>query len=307
MTIKEIKEGKNELQVLIKDIVEKPTRTGGVYLDILVGDGEKETWIKGFGLSKDTFESKPGDVVKIMVETTTYNGALSSKLINCICIPDADKSQYIESPPVSTEELFDECMAVVDEFTNIGLKTLVTDIYTENKEKLLYWGAAKTVHHNIYGGLLWHQGRMMRAAKALADVYPVDRELLIAGCLLHDIGKLKEMTTNEMGVSEYTVDGTLFGHLLMGVTMVRKYASKLHLEEELVRDLCPIIASHHGEKEYGAITTAATIDAYLVSEIDMMDSRLYVYEREENLLEPGTMTDRGTAVSGIIYRSANKI
>jgi 3'-5' exoribonuclease len=74
-----------------------------------------------------------------------------------------------------------------------------------------------------------------------------------------------------------------------------------------VRDLCHIIASHHGEKEYGAIATPATTEAYLVSEIDMMDSRLYVYEKQENLLEPGTMTDRGTAVSGIIYRSANKI
>jgi 3'-5' exoribonuclease len=307
MKIKEIEEGKNEIRCIIKDIVEKPTRTGGAYLDILAGDGEKETWIKGFGITKETFEPKTGDIVDFVLETTTYNGALSSKLISCTVVELADKSEFIESPPISTETLYEECLQAVEEFSNIGLKNLVKAIYEDNKEKLLFWGAAKSVHHNIYGGLLWHQYRMMKNAQAMCSVYPVDKDLVVAGCLLHDIGKLKEMTTNEFGISEYTVDGTLFGHLLIGVEMIRDYAKELSVEEEVTRDLCHIIASHHGEKEWGAIATPATTEAYLVSEIDMIDSRVYVYEKEENALEPGCMTDRGTAVSGIIYRSANKL
>jgi 3'-5' exoribonuclease len=309
MKIKEIEKGRNEIRCIIKDIVEKEAHTGNKYIDILAGDGEKETWIKGFGITKETFRPKIGDIVDFILETTSYNGALSSKLVSCTVVELVDKSEFIESPPIPTNVLFEECLEAIEEIENIGLKTLVKTIYEDNKDKLLYWGAAKSVHHNIMGGLLWHQYRMMKQAQLLCSspVYPsLNKDLVVAGCLLHDIGKLKELSTDEFGVSQYTVDGTLFGHLLLGIEMVKEYAKELSTEEEIVRDICHIIASHHGQKEWGAIATPATIEAYFVSEIDMVDSRAYVYEKEENDLEPGTMTDRGTAVSGIIYRSANK-
>ena len=147
---------------------------------------------------------------------------------------------------------------------------------------------------------------MVRSAVMLSRVYPVDRELLLAGTALHDIGKLSELETDNLGVADYSVDGNLFGHSLIGCEMVTKAASKNIYDEEKVRLLKHMIASHHGTLEFGAITKPSIPEAMLLHEIDMIDAQMYQYEQTLEKLEPGEMSDRIFGLGGFVYKKLDR-
>ena len=184
------------------------------------------------------------------------------------------------------------CISKIDKMQNADLAALVRSIYEENKDRLLWQSAAKSVHHNKVGELLWHVARMVKMAGATADTYSfIDRDMLLAGVLVHDIGKLNELLTDEVGVTDYTRDGFLFGHALLGIEIVKKHAEKLGTPAETVRCLTHIIASHHGLREYGAIATPATAEAYAVHCIDLIDARMYIFEDALGKLDSAKFSD----------------
>ena len=133
------------------------------------------------------------------------------------------------------------------------------------------------VHDAVINGLIHHTYKMIRAAECIAEIYKncIDRDLLITGVLLHDIGKIKEFSVNEYGlVTDYTEDGKFKGHLLLGSEMVRAKAIELGVNEEKIKLLENIILSHHGKPEYGALAQPLTLEAQIVHQIDMLDSRI---------------------------------
>ena len=127
---------------------------------------------------------------------------------------------------------------------------LVCTLLEENREKLLTWAAGKSVHHNIRGGLLYHTYTMLQSASQLYKVYktilPLDRDLLFAGVILHDIGKVRELSCSSIMSIDYTPDGNLLGHLFIGAEMVGECARKLGLPEEKTLLLQHMLLSHHG-------------------------------------------------------------
>ena len=179
---------------------------------------------------------------------------------------------------------------------------LVKSIYEENKTKLLYWSAAKSVHHNCYGGLLYHTLRMMRSAFTLTKVYTtINKDVLFAAVALHDIGKITELETDELGVADYTVDGTLFGHALLGIEMINAKASGYN--PELIRLLKHCLAAHHGQLDWGAVTIPAIPEAMMLHQIDMIDSRMYQFEKAiEEITEPGQLGDKVFGLGTKVYR-----
>ena len=131
-------------------------------------------------------------------------------------------------------------------------------------------------------------------------------EILICGTALHDIGKLTELNTDEFGSADYSVDGRLFGHAVIGMNMVDEEAKNGPYDPEQVRQIKHMIASHHGSLEFGAITTPATPEAFLLHEIDMIDSRMYIFGKETDKIEPGQMTERVFALeNSSIYKPLN--
>jgi 3'-5' exoribonuclease len=126
---------------------------------------------------------------------------------------------------------------------------------------------------------------------------------MIAGASLHDIGKLRELDVDPYGVTTYTVEGNLFGHLFIGPMMVDEACRELGIDptKEKVMLLKHMIASHHKKQDQGAVRPPATAEAYTLAVLDDLDSALYKYNDEFKKLEPGTMTtqlnrDFGTAV-----------
>ena len=150
-----------------------------------------------------------------------------------------------------------------------------------------------------------HTATMMKTADFLASVYGdiIDRSLLLAGTFLHDIAKEKEFTFSELGlVTEYSVKGQLLGHLVMGAQEVASVAAELGIPDDKSVLLQHMILSHHGEPEFGAAVKPICAESELLSQIDMIDSRMEIYRETLANLQPGEVSGRIFALDKRIYR-----
>ena len=293
--ISELSGGSFELFLLIKEIQTKTARNGSTFLTFIFTDGSENLSANMWDTSADALEVSAKEIAYVTLEGKPYNGKMSytvERIRPSYPSEGISLTDFIPCSQIPPETLYDFCLSKIEKMADTELSALVKEIYVDNKDKLLWQSAAKSVHHNKVGELLWHVARMVKMAGASADTYGVlNRDMLLAGVLLHDIGKLIELSTDEMGITEYTKDGYLFGHAFLGIEMVKKYAEKLGTSEEKVRCLTHIIASHHGSREFGAISVPATAEAYAVHCIDLIDSRMYIYEEALNKTAEDSFSD----------------
>jgi 3'-5' exoribonuclease len=173
--------------------------------------------------------------------------------------------------------MFNELCSIAESFKDDDIKRITLALLNDNKEALLYWPAAFKLHHAIRSGLMMHVLSIVRLAQRVAEVYPfIDRDLLLAGAMLHDIAKTREYEMTPSGLaSGYTVKGNLVGHLAMGAMMIGDTAKTLGIDSEAVTLLQHMVLSHHGEPEFGAAVRPAFIEAELLSQLDMLDARMF--------------------------------
>ena len=280
--ISELAGGSFELFLLIKDIQTKTARNGSSYLTFTLTDGKDTLIANMWDTAESSLEVKVKEIAFVSLEGKPYNGKMSytvDRIRPSYPSEGISLTDFIPTSQIPPETLYEFCMSKIEKMADRELAELVADIYSTNRERLLWQSAAKSVHHNKVGELLWHTARMAKMAGAAAEPYSfLNRDLLLSGVLLHDIGKLDELCTDEMGITDYTRDGYLFGHALLGIETVKKHAEKLGTSEDKVRCLTHIIASHHGVREYGAIAMPATAEAYAVHCIDLIDARMYIFE-----------------------------
>lgn len=308
--IKDLQENqKSATVVLLTSIDEKETKGGKPYCVFALSDGESQIEAKLWNNAKTDVKVEEKTLITAELYPKEYQGALSYELFRYGPAPeDCQITDFVVKAPYKPEDMYNEILSLLRKevpksHEESDLVDLTQHLYEDNKEKLLYWSAAKSVHHNCYGGLLYHTFRMVRSAVMLSRVYKIDKELLLCGTALHDIGKIIELDTDNLGIADYSVDGNLFGHALIGIEMITREAAKSSYDEEKIRLLKHMIASHHGELEWGAITKPATPEAALLHEIDMIDSKMYQYEKAIDKLEPGEMSDRIFGLGGFVYKS----
>lgn len=299
MKIKELKQGNYQIALLIKAIEQKETKKKAAYLILTLGDGKNEIKAKLWNMDKATFLKKGHSVGKILVshiEVGTYNGLPDYTINDFRAACDDDHIQlndFLALPPENPEKLFNDIVTMAAGFDNSTLSLVTVGLYNKNKDAILHASAAKSVHHNMLGGLLWHTYRMLLAGEKLCEVYTTaDRELLLAGIMLHDIGKIKELETDEMGNASYTADGILFGHILIGIEMINDFSKdKSLLDKEYLRLLKAMIAQHHGEFP-GSITQPNFLESMLLHELDMIDAKTYQFEKIHEENAPGSLTEQ---------------
>ncbi len=201
---------------------------------------------------------------------------------------------FVKSSDYSGEQMYDELYRIADSFEDEELKAIVTAILADNRLALLYWPAAFKLHHALRGGLLMHSLSIVRLAEGVCKVYPfVDRELLLAGAILHDIAKLSEFTVADTGIATgYSNEGNLLGHLAMGAMVIDKYAEKLGISRKTAMLLEHMVLSHHGEPEFGAAVRPMFIEAELLSELDLMDSRVFEMREAVAATKPEDFSSR---------------
>ena len=266
---------------LIKSIDQKTSSKGDTYLDMTLSDSTGEINAKLWRYNKATHgEYGVNDLIKIRGMISPYNGADQLKIEKIRPVTPEDGvniSDFVKSADYSGEQMFDELYRLADGFSDGDLRKIVTAILDDNRLALLYWPAAFKLHHALRGGLLLHTLSIVRLAEGVCRVYPfVDRELLISGAILHDIAKLSEFNVADTGIATgYSAEGNLLGHLAMGAMVIDKYAEKLDINSKTAMLLEHMVLSHHGEPEFGAAVRPMFIEAELLSELDLMDSRIY--------------------------------
>jgi len=162
----------------------------------------------------------------------------------------------------------------------------------EKEERLLYWPAAKSLHHAIRSGLLFHVVRMLRTAEALCRVYEsINPDLLYAGVIIHDLAKIGELSSNTLGMADYTKEGKMLGHIIMGVEELARAGKELGVSDEVLLLLKHMVISHHYEAEYGSPKKPMFLEAELLHYIDMVDARIYDYENAVRNISPGEFSD----------------
>ncbi|MBP3705991.1 MAG: HD domain-containing protein, partial [Clostridia bacterium] len=272
--------GRVEGFCLVKTVEQKTSSKGDVYLDFTLSDttGEINGKLWRYEIAEHG-EYKNNDIVKIRGTISQYNGADQLRIERIRQSVDADNvkiEDFVRTSGYSAEQMYNEIIRLANEFNDEELKSLVITVYEENRNALLYWPAAFKLHHALRGGLLMHTLSIVRLCEGVCGVYPfVDKDLLLAGAMLHDISKLEEFSVDETGLAEgYSVEGNLLGHLAMGATKIEKYAQKLGISRKTTVLVQHMILSHHGEPEFGAAVRPMFIEAELLSELDLMDSRI---------------------------------
>ena len=134
------------------------------------------------------------------------------------------------------------------------LKETVLLIVNQIEDKLLTWPAALHNHHSLRSGLLYHTLTMLQAGEALLQIYTfLNKDLLLAGIILHDIAKIEEIEANDLGLaSDYSTEGQLLGHIVQVIKIIDRAARQVGLEEELSVQLQHMILAHHYEPEFGS-------------------------------------------------------
>ena len=284
--------------VLLKTVEKKTSAKGGFYLDATIADKSGEMNAKLWDYSEavhGVYEA--GNLVKLRGTVSEYRGVNQFRIDRIrLVLPEdgVDINDFVPSTGFNEADMWNELYNIADSFADADLKAIVTTILNEKKEQMLYWPAAFKMHHAVKGGLLCHTLSIVRLAEAVCRVYTfADRELLLAGVILHDIGKIEEFELNSTGlVSGYSPKGNLVGHLVSGAVTVEKTAEKLGITSEVPMLLSHMLISHHGDPEFGAAVLPQFLEAELLSQLDMMDATVFEICEATAAVKSGETTGR---------------
>ena len=273
--------GTSEGYCLVKTVEKKLNVKGVPYLDMTLTDRTGEIVAKLWDFREEIHGwIAPNMLVKVRGVISEFNGADQFRTERIRPVSDADGvrvEDFVPSAPYDGEAMLRAIFEVVDGFRNAQLQQLVRAVLEDKKAQLLYWPAAFKLHHAVRGGLLYHTLSLLRLAQQVSDIYPfVDRELLLAGTILHDVAKIEEFNVAQTGIaSGYTAEGTLIGHLVRGAMVIEKKAQELGTDKETVMLLEHMLLSHHGEPEFGAAVRPMFLEAEILSSLDMLDARIF--------------------------------
>ncbi|MGV8984276.1 3'-5' exoribonuclease YhaM family protein [Clostridium sp.] len=311
--ISEIKKGDRiESFFVIKSVDSKVTNNSNTnkYLDFNLGDATGDINAKLWE-SNEELESKfkPNILVKIKGTVNEWRGKLQLKIEMIRLTEERDEvniCDYVAVAPYSPEVMYDDILNYLSKIKNTDIQNIVTNILENNEEKLMHYPAAKSNHHAIRSGLLYHTTTMLKAGEKLSEIYTfLNTDLLYAGIILHDIGKIYEMNASELGiVSEYTVEGQLIGHIVQGIKMIETASLQVKADKEVTMLLQHMVLAHHYEAEYGSPKKPMIPEAEMLHHLDIMDARMYDMNKALTDTEQGKFSERIWSLDNLsIYKS----
>lgn len=298
--VREFEEGKRiEGFYLIKSIDCKTTNSNNrKYLDVNLCDNSGEINAKLWDVREEEDKVlKSNTIVKVKGMVLAWQGSLQLKLEKIGNLDENDNvniEDFVISAPYSSETMYERIYTYINAMKNKDIKDIVQYIFEVNKEKLMYHPAAKKNHHAIRGGLLYHILTMLIAGEKLCEVYDyLNEDLLYGGIILHDMCKIDEMDANELGfVREYSKEGTLIGHISIGVSKINEVGEALSCSKEIIMLLQHMVLSHHYEPEYGSPIKPMIIEAEMLHYLDVLDARMYDMKKALNETKEGEFSER---------------
>jgi 3'-5' exoribonuclease len=276
--VKELKEDSRVQGLyLAKDKKIGQTKKGDPFLSITLsdrtGDIEAKVWDNAMQFSSLFRE---GDILEIQGQTGSYKGQIQLTLSGLRVSDDGDPALFLETAPYDISEMVASLRSLIKKIKDHNLRTLCERFLADHSflEQFKRAPAAKNFHHNYVGGLLEHTLSVCRLAVTTKGHYPnLDGDLLLSGAFLHDIGKIREFSYNSS--IDYTDEGRLLGHLVLGVGMIEEKMSAIkRFPEETALRLKHLILSHHGEYEFGSPKRPKFLEALALHTIDDLDAKM---------------------------------
>lgn len=283
---------------LIKSVDKKTTKSGKPYLDLVLSDSTGEVSAKLWDYNEEIHGGLQANMpVKVRGTLEIFKGNDQFKIIQIRPLIDSDDfdiSELVASSPADSNWMLSEVYRITDDFEDEDLKKIVKFLLAKRGEVILKAPAAVNMHHAECGGLLFHTLSIIRMAQRTCEVYQfLDKDLLIAGAIVHDLGKIDEMETNELGLaSKYTVQGELIGHLVKGAIDISKAADELGIPEETALLLEHMAISHHGIPDYGAAKRPMFAEAEVLSVLDNLDATLFELASAINDVPTGSFSSK---------------
>ena len=293
---------------LLKAAASRVSGAGKPFLAAVLTDSSGSIEAKAWDYSGPVGPSNEGDVIKVQGAVTIFRGSPQIIINHIRPVQSGDEyslDNLVPCAPIDVEGWSDELQDFVDSLGDPDYRALCQKLLDQYGRRFRDIPGGKSVHHGFLHGLLMHTINMARAADGLAELYAdvIDRDLLVAGTLLHDIAKCEEFVTSSLGlVTDYSTKGQLLGHLVMGAQAVATAALELGVPEEKSMLLQHMLLSHHGEPEFGAAVRPQCAESELLALIDMIDSRMEIYSEALSGVPAGQFTKRVFALDKKIYQ-----
>ena len=314
MRISEFKDGDRILgQYLVNDAKSGVTNNGKKYMTLILQDSTGQIEGKKWDVYPEDEELfAKGKVVSVTGDVQLFRGALQMKVLSGGNVEQdsIDWTKFIPNAPRSKEELTEKLNAYVASIKDPDVQALTAAMVDHFGKKYLVYPAAVRNHHDYVSGLLYHSITMADLALKVAEVYPsLNRDILLAGTIVHDMGKTIELTGPQ--ATAFTFEGKLLGHISLGQAELREEAKKLGMfafddlpEEEKSVDhplyhkkevaiiLEHIVLSHHNKKEFGSPVPPLTREALAVALIDDLDAKMMILDKAYKGVAKGDFTGR---------------
>jgi len=271
---------------LLLDKLHRKTKDGKDMYNIKLGDASGDIDAVVWENCPISGDFTAGSVLGLLGDIGSFNGKIqvTAKRIKVL---DEDPTSYLAGPAVSLEALQQRFEQYMQSIKDVHLNALLTRIFTPSiKDRFYKATAAKTIHHNYSGGLLEHTLEVADLCIQALGVFPeLNRDLVVTGALLHDIGKIVELDIKV--VPQYTIEGRLVGHIVLGTEMITVQINQMRQEGEAFPDelawmLKHMILSHHGNLEFGSPVIPLFPEAFLLHEMDNLDAKMFIFFNKIN-------------------------
>ncbi|MBQ0079881.1 MAG: HD domain-containing protein [Eubacterium sp.] len=283
------------------------------YLDLLLADSTGEISAKKWDIADEEMPGLKriveGKIIKVRALVNEWNG-MKQLRVSRIRMTGAEDNlvmtDYIKAAPEDAETMYNFIRGKAAAFTDVDLRNICLKQLDDNRDKLMYYPAAQKNHHAEMAGLLYHVKRMLMMGERACQVYTnLNAELVMAGVILHDMEKINEIESNELGISTgYSFEGKMLGHLVQGVKTIDRLARELNIPEEKAIMLEHMMLTHHYEPEFGSPKKPLFPEAEMLHYLDMIDAKMFDMQEALEKTEAGEFSDRvWTLDNRTVYKS----
>ncbi|QVJ97653.1 HD domain-containing protein [Mycoplasma mycoides subsp. capri] len=307
----------------IERVIVSTGSSGNNYLILHLADStgriEARKWVVS---EKDKQLLKPNTIV-LLKDTIVheYRNILQLKVEDYQVIDEKDllkyhlnKTDLYITAPLDIKTSYLELISLLNSINNQTYKTITLNLIEKYKKEFLTFPAAMSIHHNVTNGLFWHSYTLVKNVLSLKENYfyaNIDWDLLICGAILHDIGKVIEIS--DVNGSDYSLEGKLLGHISIGNAEINKLADKLNLYKDQnnkinkeITLLQHMILASHGKKEFGSPIEPVLIEAVILSALDDLDAKVYKINDELSKIEIDNWTQKIISIDNRMFYKHKK-
>ena len=276
---------------LLKEASIKKASNGKLYLSASIMDASGSITMMMWDYSGAIDEQNIGQVVKVRGDVSIYknsNQITASRLRLATDQDNVDLSRLVPVAPIDPDARFLEVTSLVDSLEDEDYRAVAREMLRRHADTFRSIPAAKSVHHGYVGGLLEHTLSVVTTCDHISLQYPyLNRDLLITSAMLHDVGKLWELSP--FPENDYTDEGQLLGHIMIGTTKLEEAIRQIpDFPKRLKHEFLHCIISHHGELEFGSPKKPALAEALALSMADNLDAKLEVFKEALSLAQEGS-------------------